>query len=437
MSWLQSELSQTLARTPASLDQLSALIEPQWIEQALTSTGKASVRRRKLPAEHMVWLVIGMALFRNQPIWHVVRQLDLTLNGQPIAAPSAAVQGRQRLGEEPLQQLFGLLSRAWTSGSVAPCERVLGLRVLAVDGVVWSALDTPENRQSLGCNSNQHGPGSQPQIRAVCLMDTHTHELLDARLGSMAQGELTLAAQLDGCDQSLTVFDRAYFSAAFLRSWQASGEQRHWLMRAKDNLRYEVVTQHGEGDYTIAMPVSARARKLQPSLPSHWQARLIEVQLGGCKRRFITSLTDAKRYGAKALAQLYTQRWEIELGFREIKQSLQGGALLLRSKQPALVRQELWGVLIAYTLVRRLIRQMAEHIKVAPVRMGFYASCIAIVDLLRFAPLESAATLPRRLALLFEQAHLFVIPERRSYRSYPRVVKRRLTKYPTKMPVSS
>lgn len=437
MSCLQSELSHTLARTPASLDQLSALIEPHWIEQALDATGKASVRRRKLPAEHVVWLVIGLALFRNQPIWHVVRQLDLTLHGQPVVVPSAAVQGRQRLGEEPLQRLFSLLTRAWTLASAAPCERVLGLRVLAVDGVVWSALDTPENRQSLGCCSNQHGAAGQPQIRAVCLIDTHTHELLDARLGSMAQGELTLAAELEGCDQSLTVFDRAYFSAAFLLGWQAGGPQRHWLMRAKDNLRYEVLTKHGEGDYTIAMPVSPRARQLQPSLPSHWQARLIEVQLGGRKRRFITSLTDARRHGAKALAQLYVQRWEIELGFREIKQSLQAGALLLRSKQPALVRQELWGVLIAYTLVRRLMRQMAEHVKVQPVRMGFHAACIAIVDLLRFAPLESAAMLPKRLSLLFDQARLFVIPERRRERSYPRVVKRRPMKYPTKKPVSS
>ncbi len=113
------------------------------------------MRRRKLPAAHVVWLVIGLALFRNQPIWHVVRQLDLTLDGQPIAAPRAALQGRQRLGQELLQQLFTLLARAWTSGSCAPCERVLGLRVLAVDGVVWPTLDTPENRQSLGCNSNQ------------------------------------------------------------------------------------------------------------------------------------------------------------------------------------------------------------------------------------------------------------------------------------------
>lgn len=133
------------------------------------------------------------------------------------------------------------------------------------------------------------------------------------------------------------------------------------------------------------------------------------------------------------LSHLYVQRWEIELGFREIKQSLQSGALLLRSKQPALVRQELWGVLIAYTLLRRLMRQMAEHEKVQPVRMGFHATCIAIVDLLRFAPLESAATLPRRLALLLNQAHLFVILERRCERSYPRFVKRRPMKYPTKI----
>lgn len=436
MSWLQTELSQTLARTPANLDQLSSLIEPQWIEQALQATGKASIGRRKLPAEHVVWLVIGLALFRNQPIWHVVRQLQLTLDGQPMSVPSAAVQARQRLGDEPLQQLFALLTSAWTA-SLSPAQCVLGLRVLAVDGVVWSAPDTPENRQSLGCCTNQHGPGGWPQIRAVCLMDTYSHELLDARLGAMTQGELTLASQLKGCNQSLTVFDRAYFSAAFLLDWQAAGEQRHWLMRAKDNLRHEVVATHAKGDYTIRMPVSPRARQLHPHLPSHWQARLIEVQLGARTRRFITSLTDATRYPSRELAQLYAKRWEIELGFREIKQSLQAGEFVLRSKQPALVRQELWGVLIAYTLLRRLMRQMAEHVKVAPSRMGFHVAAIAIIDVLRFAPLESAATLPRRLALLFEQAQLFVIAERRLARSYPRAVKRRPSKYPTKMPVRS
>lgn len=433
---LQTELQQTLDRTPASLDQLNELIDPAWISQALQATGKASIRRRKLPAEQVVWLVIGLALFRNQPIWHIVHQLGLLMEETPTCAPSATVQSRQRLGEEPLEQLFRQLTQAWSvRNTTTPCLH--GLRILAVDGVVWSAPDTNENRTELGCCANQHGEGSWPQIRAVCLMDTHSHELIDARVGAMSQGELTLAAKLRGIDQTLTVFDRAYFSAAFLQSWQNAGQDRHWLMRAKDNLRHEVIRTHASGDYLIRMPISPQARKLHPHLPSHWEARLLEVQLGGKLRRFITSLCDPLHYPADELARLYVQRWEIELGFREIKQSLQAGALVLRSKQPALVRQELWGVLIAYTLLRRLMRQMADHLQLPPLRISFHVAAIAIVDLLRHAPLASAATFPKRLALLFDQSALFVLPPRREGRSCPRVVKRRSARYPIKMPVSS
>jgi IS4 transposase len=122
------------------------------------------------------------------------------------------------------------------------------------------------------------------------------------------------------------------------------------------------------------MPVSQRARQLHPHLPSHWQARLIEVDVGGRRRRFITSLQDHRAYPARALAELYRQRWEIELGFREIKQSLQDGEPVLRSKRPELVRQELWGVLIAYTLLRRWMREMANQLKVEPQRISFHTA---------------------------------------------------------------
>src|SRR5207249_663940 len=42
---------------PASFDQFSAAIDPQWIADALAATDTASVRRRELPAGHVVWLV--------------------------------------------------------------------------------------------------------------------------------------------------------------------------------------------------------------------------------------------------------------------------------------------------------------------------------------------------------------------------------------------
>ena len=435
MSLLQSALRETLSHAPERLDELSALIDPAWIEQALTASGRGSIRRRKLPAEHAVWLVIGLALFRKLPLWQVVQQMELSLHGQVLPAPSASVQARQRLGEEPLAELFRLLTRAWSRHLQEP--RAQGLRVLAVDGVVWSAPDTPENRLQLGSCSTQHGPLPWPQIRATCLMDTHNHELLDARIGGMDSGELSLAAQLEGVDHSVTLFDRAYFSAAFLLDWQGAGETRHWLMRAKDNLRHERVKQLAPGDALIRMPVSQRARQLRPELPTHWQARLIEVNVGGRLRRFITSLQDHHAHPAHQLAELYRQRWEIELGFREIKQSLQSSEPVLRSKQPALVRQELWGVLIAYTLLQRWMREMAAHAKVEPQRISFHTASYAIVSVLATASIESAGTLPKRLQALLAQSHYFVLPPRRTERHFPRVVKNRSHKFPTKkMPVS-
>jgi len=259
---LQSTLDQTLQQVPAdAFEQLAELIDNEWVEQALARSGKASIRRRKLPAEHAVWLVIGLSLYRQLPMWQVVQQLSLRLDGAELPAPSASVQARQRLGCEPLQELFGLLTRAWSRPSASS-----ELRVLAVDGVVCSAPDTPDNRAQLGSCTTQHWQLPWSQVRAVCLLDTHTHELLDARLGGLTQGELTPASDLQGLDHSLTVFDRAYFSAAFLLRLQ-QGQQRHWLMRARDNLRHEVVQELSPDDQLIRMPVSLRARQLDPSLP--------------------------------------------------------------------------------------------------------------------------------------------------------------------------
>lgn len=431
MRLLQSALDETLQQAPPdALAQLAELIDQQWIEQALGASGKASIRRRKLPAEHAVWLVIGLSLYRQLPMWQVVQQLSLSLDDKPLPVPSASVQARQRLGCEPLQALFGLLTQGWSRPSMTP-----ELRVLAVDGVVWSVPDTPQNRAELGSCATQHGPLPWPQVRAVCLLDTETHELLDARIGGMAQGELTLAGELQGVDHSLTVFDRAYFSAAFLLRWQ-QGQQRHWLMRAKDNLRHELVQELSANDQLIRMPVSHHARRLDPSLPSHWQARLITVTVQGKTRRFITSLLDHHAHPALHLAQLYRQRWEIELAFRDIKQSLHAGQAVLRSKQPELVKQEVWGLLIAYTLLRRWMRKMAESADVPPSRVSFHTAQHAIVGLLHTASLSTPGTLAQRLAHLLEQTHHFLLPPRRPERQYPREVKNRAHKFPTKtMPI--
>lgn len=185
--------------------------------------------------------------------------------------------------------------------------------------MVWAAAYTPENCQHLGSSSTQHRPLPWPPIRATCLMDRQSHELHDAQLGGMDCGELSLATKLQGEDRSLALFDRAYFSAAFLLGWQAAGEQRHRLMRATENLHHELIEQLSPSDALIRMPLSQRTRQLQPKLQSQWPVRLIDVALGARRRRFITSLHDHRAYPARALAERHRQCIEIELGFREIK----------------------------------------------------------------------------------------------------------------------
>ena len=92
----------------ASFELFSETLDPEWIVQALTATGSATIRRRKLPAEYVVWIVIGMGLLRDRSIQEVVRHLDLVLPTRGHRAPvsgSAIVQARERLGPEPLAAL--------------------------------------------------------------------------------------------------------------------------------------------------------------------------------------------------------------------------------------------------------------------------------------------------------------------------------------------
>jgi hypothetical protein len=431
---LQLDLDYAAELAPHEFERFASLIDPAWIDEALQQTGTVSLRRRRLPAERMVWLVIGLALFRNEPIWHIVQQLDLADGPTPSTpVPSAAVAGRERLGEAPMAWLFERTASCWSGQAVPESALFFGLRTFAVDGVVWSLPDTAENCKEFGKASNANSTGAWPQLRAACLMDTYTHLIRAAEFGDYRTGELNFAKPLMRAvaDNSLTIFDRAYFSAAFLLDWQQAGQQRHWLMRAKTPLRHEVVHQLGPDDYLVRLPVSQQARKERPELPSHWQARLIKCMVGGQPRQYLTSLCDAHRFPAREIVAHYMQRWEIELGFREIKQGMLKNTTTLRSKLPELVRQEVWGILIAYNLLRYEIVQMADELQVAPQRLSFQWLALAITTALYHWPLQTPGTLPKRLALLRQQASAYLLPERRA-RSYPRVVKQPRSKYSMK-----
>ncbi len=86
---------------------LSEYLSPDLIKSSLERSGTATIRKRRLPLEMMIWSVVGMALFRHIPMSQIVNQLDIVLpENWPFVAPSAVVQARQRLGEEPVKEVF-------------------------------------------------------------------------------------------------------------------------------------------------------------------------------------------------------------------------------------------------------------------------------------------------------------------------------------------
>src|SRR5919197_4616980 len=154
---------------PASFEQFSAAIDPAWIAEALAATGTASVRRRKLPAEHVVWLVIGMGLFHDRSIAQIVQHLDLVLptrkGGRDQVTNAAIVQARDQLGAAPLAALFAQTAAVWSTAA-ADTTRWRGLAVYGLDGTTLRVADTPENVGHFGRPGSRHGDGAgYPQVR--------------------------------------------------------------------------------------------------------------------------------------------------------------------------------------------------------------------------------------------------------------------------------
>ena len=88
----------------------------------------------------------------------------------------------------------------------------------------------------------------------------------------------------------------------------------------------------------------------------------------------ITTILDPDQAPAEALAGAYTQRWELESAFDELKTHQRGPRQVLRSKTPDLVTQEIWGHLCCHYAIRTLMADAAQHAGHDPDRVSFVAA---------------------------------------------------------------
>lgn len=235
--------------------------------------------------------------------------MQIVLPGRlELVAPSAIVQGRQRLGSEAMRQVFHQTQQRWHQDAEHP--RWCGLQLLGVDGVVWRAPDTAENTEAFTKPITTAGESAWPMVRMMYQMELTSHLLTGAVIDKYSTSEMILAEQLieTRLDNSLTLFDCDFYSLGLLNAWQAKDRNRHWFTPLKKGAQYEVVEKLGKQEMRVRIATSPQAQKKWPGLPTHIEARLLHKKVLGKEYLILTSMLDTQQFMSDEIVDLYSQR---------------------------------------------------------------------------------------------------------------------------------
>jgi len=380
-----------------SLGVLGSWVPRDVVDDAIAVTGKGARRAGgKLPPHVMVYFVMALALFAEEDYEEVAARLTQTLrgwgcwdDGWEVPTSGGITQARQRLGPEPVAEVFGQVA-----APVAELDTIgafLGpWRLMSLDGMEWDVPDTQANRAAFGTRGGPQTPSAYPKIRVVTVSECGSHAPVLAAVGPAAggkgSGEQSMARQLyprleDGW---LVLADRNFYSWDGWRTAAGTGADLLWRVRANTLLPALELLPDGSGRSVLIQPrVSPASRRLLTEAAGRGedldpdQARYVRVITYDVPDRdgepivLVTTITDWRAAPAKTLAQAYHQRWEHETGNAQLKTYLRGPGKVLRSGSPALIEQEIWGYLLTHYAISALICAAATNAGIDPDRVKF------------------------------------------------------------------
>jgi hypothetical protein len=414
------------------LQGLYQLIPEGRIAAILQRTGRQSRRQRRLPAHSVAWLVVAMGLFAQLPIPQVWRRLHPS-SDDPEPVESAFTQARQRLGVAPLRHLFEECARPMaTHQSVGAFYR--GWQLMGLDGTVLDLPDTPANDHAFGRPGSARAPAAFPQFRLLALCELGTHAICGLGIKPCRRSEQAMAPALlrQLRPGMLLLWDRGFFSYDLVRQVLATGA--HLLARVQTRLILVPLRRLDDGSYLAKLYPSPQARNQDRD--GLW-VRVIEYthddpNRPGCgeRHRLLTDLLNPEDLPAAEAPAVYHERWEEELSLDEIKTHLSGREVPIRSKAPAGVVQEVYGLVLAHYVTRRLMHDAAVTASIDPDRLSFSNALRVLQCHLPEAPQRSAPEWYRRL--LREVRRQQLRPRRERW--YPRVIKRKMSNWKKKRP---
>jgi hypothetical protein len=371
---------------------LTRLVPRELADEVILSQGRKEQRKNKLPARVVVYSVMALALFYSDGYEEVMRKLadGLKYIGTwqrewEVPTASGLCHARQRLGPEVMRELYERVSvpcamRSTKGGWLA------GRRLMAIDGFGMEAPDSEANAAYFGY-AGKKGRSAFPFVRMTALAECGTHAIVAAEIARDGEGEETLARRIlssGAVDADMLVMaDSGLYSYTNFKMVIDAGADA--LFRVGANVGLPVLEWLPDGSYLSYIADSAEKAKNSYRL-RHGLAKITdlpgiyvravdyEITDRGDGEEMITqvtNITDPGEIPAVELAAAYHERWEVELVFDEIKVHQRGQGMILRSRKPELVEQEIWGLLLTHYGIRSLMREAADQADLDPDRMSF------------------------------------------------------------------
>jgi hypothetical protein len=219
--------------------------------------------------------------------------------------------------------------------------------------------------------------GAFRQVRMVGVAECGTHALVDVAVGPYREAEKTLAAQVFRAlgPGMLLAADRGFFSFELWQQAAQTGADLLWRAKSNHDLAIEEVLK--DGSYLSRVYENANGNRRGKGTP----VRVIVYTVDDpgrpqaeSKYRLLTTILDPQAGPAVELANLYDRRWEFESMLDELKTHQRGARVVLRSKPPEGVLQELYGMLCVHHAIRWLMHTVALDVDADPDRLSFISA---------------------------------------------------------------
>jgi hypothetical protein len=378
---------------------LEELLGRDVIERALEEAPGAHRYDSALNAKMTLVCVLVGCLFPGEGYDRVLARAfglpGLRFRPGKVPTASALSQARERLGEHAVRRLFEMDAETGDAelGLTALWH---GLEVTAIDGTTME-LDRSD---ALACEFGSSSEAGRPLLRIVGHVRVATRRWIAAEPGSYHQGENELADRLLGSFRSgiVNLADRGFPSMERYLAAAGTGADLVWRWKnGKNSLPAKTLEVLPDGSELVVMRESdgmlARRRQASrnhaaPRLPDTI-ARLVTFTVmtqtpGGRRRatraRVLTTLLDHKELPAREIAELYAQRWQIEIAFLHLKATVRGSRRELRGQSPALARQEAWGLLLVHNITATAVAHAAVQAGTDPKLIPFAPALALIRD---------------------------------------------------------